>query len=97
MRRKPLFPPPRSAAGKSLRHKGRQSYSLLTVNGRIRLARIRWHDAQTGSRTELDAVVDEAEQAISHGVREMACRLNSIRLSLLSSEELGTLRRTDCV
>jgi hypothetical protein len=76
MRRKPLFPPPRSAAGKGLRHKGRQSYSLLTINGRIRLARIRWHDAQEGSRTELDAIVDAAEQAISHGVREMACRLN---------------------
>lgn len=76
MRRKPLFPPPTSAAGKRLRHKGRQAYSLLTVNGRVRLMRIRWHDAQGGSQTQLDAIVDAAEQAISHGVREMACRLN---------------------
>jgi hypothetical protein len=49
---------------------------LLTVNGRIRLQRIRWHDPQAGSQSPLDAVVDEAEQAISQGVREMACRLN---------------------
>ncbi len=76
MRRKPLFPPPQSAAGKRLRHKGRQGYSLLTINGRICLRRIRWHDATTGSCTQLDQIVDEAEQAISHGVCEMACRLN---------------------
>lgn len=49
---------------------------MLTVNGRIRLCRIRWHDSQEGSQTPLDSVLDEVEQAISEGVREMACRLN---------------------
>ena len=76
MRRKPLFPPPQSANGKRLRHKGRQAYSLLTINGRIQLRRIRWHDPIGGSCTQLDQIVDAAEQAISQGVREMACRLN---------------------
>lgn len=64
------------ATGKPLRHKGRQPYSLLTVNGRVYLRRIRWHDSQEGSQTPTDALLDEAERAISEGVREMACRLN---------------------
>ncbi|HET6878636.1 MAG TPA: hypothetical protein VFI31_00595 [Pirellulales bacterium] len=49
---------------------------MLTVNGRICVRRIRWHDAQEGSQTPIDALLDEAERAISEGVREMACRLN---------------------
>jgi hypothetical protein len=49
---------------------------MLTVNGRLHLQRVRWHDAQEGSQTPLDRVLDEAERAISEGVREMACRLN---------------------
>lgn len=76
MRRKPLFPPPNNTAGVSLRHKGRQPYSILTVNGRLHLRRVRWHDAQEGSQTPLDRLLDESERAISEGVREMACRLN---------------------
>ena len=64
------------ATGKRLRHKGRQSREVLTVNGRVQLRRIRWHDAQDGSQTPLDRVLDEVERAISEGVREMACRLN---------------------
>jgi hypothetical protein len=46
------------------------------VNGRVRLRRIRWHDAEEGSLTPLDRVLDDVECAISQGVREMACRLN---------------------
>jgi hypothetical protein len=49
---------------------------MLTVNGRLHLRRIRWHDAEEGSQTPLDRVLDEAERVISEGVREMACRLN---------------------
>ena len=49
---------------------------MLTINGRIRLCRIRWHGREEGSLTPLDRVLDEAERAISEGVREMACRLN---------------------
>jgi hypothetical protein len=49
---------------------------VLTVNGRVRLCRIRWHSPTEGSQTPVDRVLDEAERAISEGVREMACRLN---------------------
>src|SRR5271155_498792 len=77
MRRKPLFPPPKHAkTGKNLRSKGRQDYSVLTVNGRVILKRIRWHGADVGSLTPLDGYLDKAEKTISVGAREMACRLN---------------------
>ena len=76
MRRKPLFPPPKHAlSGKNLRHKGRQEYSVLTINGRVSLRRIRWHGAE-GSCTPLDVYLDRAEQTISVGAREIGCRLN---------------------
>lgn len=92
MRRKPLFPPPANASGKRLHHKGRQGRDVLTVNGRVRLARIRWHDATDGSQTPLDRVLDEAERAISEGVREMACRLN--RGSTSFQQTADSLART---
>ena len=49
---------------------------MLTVNGRVRLWRRRWHSPGEGTTTPLDAWVDAAEATISLGVREMACRLN---------------------
>lgn len=49
---------------------------MLTINGRIRLRRKRWHDPQEGSYTPMDRVVDEAQQTISRGARELICRLN---------------------
>ena len=77
MRRKPLFPPPKDATtGKRLRNKGRQEYTVLTLNGRLTIKRIRWHSETLGSCTVLDAYLDRAERTISVGVREMACRLN---------------------
>jgi hypothetical protein len=48
----------------------------LSVNGRVRLLRIRWHSAEEGSQTPTDRLLDEAERTISEGVREMSCRLN---------------------
>ncbi len=75
---KPLFPPPKhSLTGKNLRNKGRQEYSVLTINGRVWLRRIRWHGAGDGSYTPLDVYLDKAEQTISVGAREIGCRLNS--------------------
>jgi hypothetical protein len=77
MRQKPLFPPPKHPqTNKNLRHKGRQEYSVLTINGRICLKRIRWHGTGVGSCTPLDWYVDKAEQTMSVGAREIACRLN---------------------
>jgi hypothetical protein len=58
-----------------LRHKGRQQYSVLTVNGRVCVKRIRWHGFG-GSCTVIDTYLDQAERTISVGVRELACRLN---------------------
>jgi hypothetical protein len=77
MRRKPLFPPPKhSQTGKNLRNKGRQEYSVLTINGRVSLRRIRWHGTGDGSCTPLDVYLDKTEQTISVGAREIGCRLN---------------------
>jgi hypothetical protein len=59
-----------------MKNKGRQDYTILTVNGRVRLWRRRWHCSGQGTPTPLDAWVDLAEASISLGVREMACRLN---------------------
>jgi hypothetical protein len=77
MRRKPLFPPPKDPlTQKTKKNKGRQDYTLLTVNGRIRLWRRRWHSPGEGTTTPLDCWLDLAQASISLGVREMACRLN---------------------
>lgn len=61
---------------KSKHNKGRQDYTIVTVNGRIRLWRRRWHSPGDGTSTPLDQWVDAVEGTISLGVREMACRLN---------------------
>ena len=58
-----------------MRNKGRQDLTMLTVNGRVRVRRIRWHGSD-GSRTVIDSYLDRAERTISVGVRELACRLN---------------------
>jgi hypothetical protein len=77
MRRKPLFPPPKDpATGRTKRNKGRQDFTVLTINGRVRLWRRRWHSRDEGTTTPLDAWLDAFESTISLGVREMACRLN---------------------
>jgi len=49
---------------------------VLTINGRVRLQRVRWHCPADGSETPTDRLLDEVEATISQGVREMACRLN---------------------
>jgi hypothetical protein len=49
---------------------------VLTINGRVRLWRRRWHSPHEGTTTPLDTWLDTCEGTISLGVREMACRLN---------------------
>lgn len=61
---------------KNKHNKGRQDFTILTVNGRVRLWRRRWHSSGEGTTTPLDGWLDAAEATISLGVREMACRLN---------------------
>ncbi len=71
--------------GKRKRHKGPQPYSVLTINGRIRLHRVRWHCKKEGSETLTDHLLDVMEQTISEGVREMACRLNQSASSFVKA------------
>jgi hypothetical protein len=63
--------------GRAKRNKGRQDFTVLTVNGRVRIWRRRWHSPGEGTTTPLDSWLDILEGSISLGVREMACRLNA--------------------
>jgi hypothetical protein len=75
--RKRLFPPPlHPQTGKPLPNKGPAERSILTVNGRISLSRRRYAAAGAGSCHPLDAWLDRAEDSLSLGLRELACRLN---------------------
>jgi hypothetical protein len=95
MRQKPLFPPPQNqATQKPMRNKGQQPMSLLTVNGRLRLGRTRWHDADD-SVAPADMWLDEAEATVSEGVREMICRLNQHSSSFAATA--ANLKRTACL
>ncbi|MCK5806344.1 MAG: hypothetical protein KAI66_26165, partial [Lentisphaeria bacterium] len=88
MRRKPLFPPPSSqATGKRKRNKGKQPYAILTINGRIRVRRIRWHCREEGSSTLTDVLLDEVESTVSRGARELICRLNQSSASFRKTSE----------
>jgi len=49
---------------------------VLTINGRVRLLRRRWHSPSDGTSAPVDQWLDTVEATISLGVREMACRLN---------------------
>jgi hypothetical protein len=79
-----------------MRHKGRQEVSLLSVNGRVRLRRVRWHSKDEGSETPIDALLDRAAKTFSFGVREMVCRLNLCSTSFRkTAENLGRLASID--
>ena len=65
---------------------------MLSINGRVRLRRVRWHCPEEGSETLLDRLVDQTESTISEGVREMACRVNQDASSFLKAA--ATLSRT---
>jgi hypothetical protein len=60
---------------------------VLTINGRIRLRRLRWHCHQQGSETPTDRLLDVAEETISRGVRELACRINQGATSFAQTAE----------
>ena len=69
-----------------MRHKGKQSLGVLTVNGRIRIRRIRW-SAPGDVRTPIDARLDRAEKTFTRGVCEMVCRLNQSSCSFVKTAE----------
>jgi hypothetical protein len=75
--RKRLFPPPpHPQTGAPLHNKGPDERTVLTVNGRLSLSRRRYAAAGVGSCYPLDTWLDRAEDSLSLGLREMACRLN---------------------
>lgn len=77
MPRKRLFPPPlHPPTGKPLHNKGPDEHTILTLNGRISLSRRRYAAPGAGSCYPLDTWLDRAEDSLSLGLREMACRLN---------------------
>jgi hypothetical protein len=86
------FPPSATASGVRPQNKGRQPYSVLTINGRIHLRRTRWHDPAGGSCTPTDVWIDAAEATFSEGVREMCCRINQGSTSFEKSA--ANLQRT---
>ncbi len=59
-----------------LQNKGPDEHTILTVNGRISLSRRRYAAPGVGSSYPLDAWLDRAEESLSLGLRELACRLN---------------------
>jgi hypothetical protein len=59
-----------------LQNKGPAEHTVLTVNGRITLSRRRYTAPGVGSTHPLDAWLDRAEDSLSLGLRELACRLN---------------------
>lgn len=68
--------------------------SVLTVNGRLRLRRTRWHDGHD-CVTPSDARIDQAHATVSQGVREMLCRLNQHSASFAATA--ANLKRTACL
>ena len=77
-----------------MRNKGQQPMSVLTVNGRLRLRRTRWHD-DDDSAAPADTWLDEAEATVSEGTREMICRLNQHSSSFVATA--ANLKRTACL
>src|SRR4051794_6176124 len=70
--RKRLSPPPRNpATGKPLPNKGPQDHTVLTLNGRITLIRRRYAAPDVDSCFPLDCWLDQAEDTVSVGLREM--------------------------
>lgn len=77
---------------KPMRNKGRQSRTVLTVSGRVKLLRRWWHAPDAGSLAPADEVVDPQMNTVSVGAREMGCRLNNDGVSF--DRAAANLKRT---
>jgi hypothetical protein len=75
MQRKLLFPPHKNKTKHELRHKGRQAVSRDTVNGPIRIQRIRWWSRDHGCDDTIDQVLGIIADQVSVGVRQMCSRV----------------------
>ena len=75
MQRKLLFPPHKNKTKHELRHKGRQAVCRDTVNGNIRIKRIRWWSRDQGCDDTIDQVLGLIADQVSVGVRQMCSRV----------------------
>ena len=75
MQRKLLFPPRRNKTKHKVRHKGRQAVCRDTVNGNIRIERIRWWSRKQGCDDTIDRVLGIVADQVSVGVRRMCSRV----------------------
>jgi len=66
-----------AASGLPLKHKGSDSRSTLSSNGRVSIRRKRWQAKAGGGVMPVDALLDAAEATVSLGARELCCRLNA--------------------
>ena len=57
-------------------NKGKQTRTILSVLGRVKVVRQWWHAPRIGSVAPVDEVIDSSGATVTLGVREMACRLN---------------------
>ena len=98
MPRKRLFPPPlHPETAKPLQNKGTDEHTILTINGRISLSRRRYAAPGVGSSYPLDIWLDRAEDSLSLGLREMACRLNLASRNFdKAAENLGRAAQVHC-
>lgn len=63
---------------------------MLTINGRICLARRWWYSAATNSLAPADPMINRCGDTVTQGVREMACRENQGATSFdKAAENLG--------
>src|SRR5262249_55300252 len=75
--RRRLSPPPaHPTTGKALQNKGPEDHPATTATGRVTRTRRRYAAPDVGSCHPLDRWLDQAEDTVSAGLREMACRLN---------------------
>ena len=72
--------------------KGRQSRTVLTINGTIETYRRWWYGPQIGSIAPADAILDRSGDTITPGVVEMASRVNLSATSFLRAA--AVLERT---
>ncbi len=78
-----------------MRNKGRQSRTVLSVVGRVKVVRRWWHAIGSGSVVPVDALIDPGLSNVSVGVREMACRLNNDSTSF--EKTAANLNRTSLI
>jgi hypothetical protein len=63
--------------GRRKASKGREPRTTLTANGRVGVARTRWHAPPGGSDAPVDRLLDAAATTASRGARELCCLLNA--------------------